>query len=991
MKFLIPHINRYNDHVINSYVDDIKNSVYKLVSPVSVEAWITDEPVGFAEKQTGEYRRLEIGDKWGDLFTCAWMHVQGRVPEQCKGKKVVLRFDVSGEGCVYNSDGYPIRGITTYATRIPEFGRPFTVPVKRIIDISECSDGSEKFDFWIDCGCNDLLGKLIDGGTLKNAEICTCDEEIRQFFYDYKFLLLLSETLGADTTRRKQIQYTLYDVALNTDISDSGSVAEARSKLAVHLGMPNSDLSLKVSALGHAHIDLAWLWPIRETKRKGLRTFTTALRMMEKYPDYIFGASQPQLYEWVRESQPGVFEEIKKRVDEGRWECQGAMWVEPDTNIPSGESLVRQIVYGKKYFLENFGQDMKTLWLPDVFGYSAALPQILKKSEVPYFMTIKLSWNEHNVFPHNTFVWKGLDGSEVLAHMPPENTYNGDATPRSLTDIQKDFKNKDVSDEALMLFGVGDGGGGPSTDHLEYLKREKSVAGLPPVTQKTSTEFFESIDKNRSRYPIWCGELYLEKHQGTYTSQANSKKYNRLLELALRDCEFVSSVAYILNKNKFTYPAEELKRIWKEVLLYQFHDILPGSSIKRVYDESVDRYKKLYSRVRELTCSASEALADIMNVGDGQKLAVNTIGFERDEECAVPAYGYSIVDDMPGKPEFSDDSYGQVLENEYLRVEISDDGSIGSMFDKQHNRELINKKFVTPSNLVIYDDRGDCWDMEMNYLDRLPQQPKVTGIKSSKNSVTIDYKYNNSSLTQIITLPEHSKKLVFKVKADWQETFKMLRGNYPIDIHTQDAACEIQFGHVHRPTHLNTTWDTAKIEICAHKWVDFSETGYGVAIINDCKYGYNVWNNSFNINLLRSQMYPGENADKGKHEFSYELFVHDGDLLKVIEESYKFNISLLTAEGKGEKTGLSCGSFFEISEPNVLIETVKLAEDASGVILRLYESTGKRSQTKIKLPSDFAAELVTMTEKTINPLEVKEGSIDLLFKPFEIHTVKIKC
>ncbi|MDF2567345.1 MAG: alpha-mannosidase [Oscillospiraceae bacterium] len=989
----------HNRSVVGSFCCELKELVYKKISDLSVEAWVTPEPVIFDQKTTGVYKKVEQGASWGNLWDCAWMHVTGKVPSEGKGKRVVLRVDVSGEGCVFDLEGNPVRGITTYAS---DFEMEHGMPVKRVIDVTNCSSGEEDIDLWIDAACNDLFGRLRDSGKLMLAEICTCDEELRQLYYDFKFLLMLCENLDDNSTIRNQIEYTLYHVARAFGEWNPEKIASARQQLAYHLNMKNEDQSFLMSAVGHAHIDLAWLWPIRETKRKGIRTFATALRMMEKYPDYIFGASQPQLYDWVKQDQPGLFEEIKQRVEDGRWECQGAMWVEPDTNVSGGEALVRQVLYGKKFFKEEFDKEIRQLWLPDVFGYSAALPQILKKSDVPYFMTIKLSWNEHNKFPHNTFIWQGIDGSEVLAHMPPEDTYNSGAMPKSLKNAEREFKDKDVSNEALLLFGIGDGGGGPSTDHLEYLKREKSIAGLPPVKQEHSIAFFDRINKDRDKYSKWCGELYLEKHQGTYTTQADNKKYNRLLELSLRDCEFSCSMASILAE--FDYPQDEIETIWKEVLLYQFHDILPGSSIKRVYDESVERYKIMYEQVLEITNKANQVLANKLNIGENQTALFNTLPWERTEtveingelkQVIIPAYGYKVVDNnSENKKQESVLVEKNILENEYLKAEFNQDGTIKSIFDKQAEREILNQS-KTLNNLVIYEDKGDCWDIPFIYMDKAPESLKVVGCEVVSNSeskkIEFTYEYNKSKVVQKISLPEGSKKLVFDVDADWQETFKMLRGLYPIDVQTDYASCNIQFGHLTRPTHQNTSWDYAKIEVCAHKWVDLSEKNYGVAIINDSKYGYNVWDNVLNIDLLRSQMYPGVDADKGQHSFSYELFVHDGDLLKVNEEAYKFNIAPLAVKGSAkEASDVTEQSLIQVSSKNVVLEALKLAEDKSGYILRLYECDGQRTKANISFKGAKSAELTNMIERTEEELPVVDEAFSVSFKPFEIQTIKVK-
>ena len=467
-------------------------------------------------------------------------------------------------------------------------------------------------------------------------------------------------------------------------------VAAARALLAPELGRRGGDPALTVSAVGHAHIDLAWLWPLRETIRKGARTFSTVLRMMERYPQYIFGASQPQLYQWMKDEHPALYSQIKAHVAEGRWELQGGMWVEPDANIPSGESLVRQILLGKRFYREEFSIDVTNLWMPDVFGYSGSLPQIMASSGLTNFLTQKLSWSEVNTFPHHTFHWEGIDGSRVLVHMPPEGTYNSSAAPHAVARAEENYLEKGVSDRALILFGIGDGGGGPGEEHLEHLARAQDLQGIAPVVQEPAATFFERLTLGAEAYPVWRGELYLEKHQGTLTTQGRNKRFNRKLEFALRELEFSSVRA--AREAGLTYPSAALDRIWKEVLLLQFHDILPGSSITRVYDESLARYAALLSEVEELTASADRSW-----LGSGDlPLALNSLSWDREEWLkvddqwrlvSVPALGAAFiprsVDPAPAIMAAST----RRLENEALRVEFDERGELISVYDKTNDRE----------------------------------------------------------------------------------------------------------------------------------------------------------------------------------------------------------------------------------------------------------------------------------------------------------------
>ena len=574
----------------------IEDAIYTHLQPLRVEAWLTPEPVPYAERTSGTYRDLKLGEGWGKLWECAWMHVTGEVPSSARGQKIVLLIDINGEALVYDEQGTAVLGLTTVNS---EFDLSLGWPGKRVVEVSDKARGGETIDLWMDTGANDLFGRLPENGILREAHISICHENMRLLFHDYFVLEELTRQLPEQSARRIRIWKALYDAAQVLNAYSDDEAAAARKILAPELAKTGGTPSLTVSGIGHAHIDLGWLWPIRETIRKGGRTFATAIAMMERYPDYVFGASQAQLYQWVKDYYPAVYDKVKKKIAEGRWEIQGGMWVEPDMNISGGEALVRQFIYGKRFWQQEFGKDTRMLWLPDVFGYNGALPQIMKKSEIDYFMTIKISWSKFNTFPHHTFWWEGIDGSRVLAHMPPEGTYNSAAAPRSIAAIEREYRDKYVSEQALLLYGIGDGGGGPGESHLENLSRMKNLEGLPPVIQEPAEVFFNRLELNGDNYKTWSGELYLEYHQGTLTTQARNKRFNRKLEYALRELEWLGVWAASVDKG-YAYPTEALDAIWHEMLLFQFHDILPGSSITRVYTELLARYAVMMDQVAAL-------------------------------------------------------------------------------------------------------------------------------------------------------------------------------------------------------------------------------------------------------------------------------------------------------------------------------------------------------------------------------------------------------
>lgn len=982
---------------IQPLMNKLEKSYSTRIASLSCTAYVTPEPVSFEERMSGTKLELQPGDRWGKLWDCAWMHFTGEIPEGLsltEDQTLILLIDVNGEGLLYDHAGTPIMGLTT-GTSAYEFG----TCAKRTIPVSLCGAKDGKIDIWVDAGCNDLFGRFVGSGTLEEASIAIRHEVLRSLHYDIHVLADAMEALPESSVRHHSILRALNAAAdCMTDFT-SEEASKARAILKKELDKQGGDPSLQVSAIGHAHIDLAWLWPIRETIRKGARTFSHTLRLMERYPDYKFGASQAQLYDWVKQYYPTIFADIKERVREQRWEVQGAMWVEPDTNVTGGESLIRQILAGTKFWKDEFGVTVRNLWLPDVFGYTGALPQILKKSGVDYFMTQKLSWNEHDAFPHHTFWWEGIDGSRVLTHMLPEETYNGPALPHSVTTMEKNFKEKGLSEHALMLFGIGDGGGGPGAYHLERLDRIQNLAGFSPVKQRFARDLLEDISRENADFDTWKGELYLENHRGTYTTQAENKRYNRKLEYALRNLEYFAVLAE--KQAGIPYPQEELETIWKEILLYQFHDILPGSSITRVYTESLARYAVLEQQIAELTYARLTAL-------NGSKpVLFNTLSFDRTElvthdgqtrRLTVPALGAALWED--GTPVAGDGlkADSTLLENENLRAQFDETGALISLFDKQNSREVL----TAPANLLrLYDDSdGNAWNIEIFYEDKQVSQFVLESSRAYlENGAAVleqHYRTEKSSLTQKIRLAAGAEMLAFDTEVDWHERLKMLRTSFPVDVYADEVVCDIQFGSLRRSTRRNTSWDVSQFEICAHKWVDLNDGGYGVALLNDCKYGYKVEKNVLDLNLLRSTNDTSERdsqpLDQGLHRFSYALCPHCGDEKQaaIEQKALAFNIPLVFSDA-GNAAQCSMESFVRADAPNIELSAVKRAEDGSGMILRFFETFGRKSQTEITLPVGTAScVLCSLTEQDEQELSIQDGKILLPFHPFEIQTIKIR-
>jgi len=987
-------------------LEKIRDHIYLKVASLEVNAWRTKEPVPYEERTSGEPLALRSGDKWGDLWDCAWFRFVGSVPASAAGCKVVLLIDVNGELCLVDEDGAPFQGLTNINS---EFDYSLGLPGKRVVDVADRAQGGEVVDLWADAGCNDLFGRY-RSGTLKEADIAICREETRRLYYDYEVLLELAQQLPEASARRSRLLHKLYEASYVLERFDDGTVEAARELLRPELDKKGGDPDVTVSAVGHAHIDLAWLWPIRETIRKGARTFSTVLRNMEKYPDYVFGASQPQLYQWMKEHYPKLYGQIKDKITEGRWEVQGAMWVEPDSNVSGGEALVRQILYGKRFFKQEFGEEVRVLWVPDIFGYSASLPQLLKKSGVDYVMTQKLSWSVYTDHPHHSFLWEGIDGTKVLTHLPPEDTYNSPAAPRSLAKIEREYMDSGVSEHALMLFGIGDGGGGPGEEHLERLERLRNLQSLVPVVQEPSIDFFRKLERELERFETWRGELYLEKHQGTLTSQGRNKWYNRKLEKALREVEFAASLAISCGAAPSVYPQAELETIWKEVLLYQFHDILPGSSIGRVYDESLERYAALYERAQKLTEKAYAAAAAAAGLKAGEAFVANSLPWERQEwvvwndreyRVTVPSMSVTSLeraarDANTAEPTATESS----LENEFVCVKLDSDGSIVSLYDKQIGRETVAAG-ERANVLTVYYDRGDAWDFDRNYRQAaagtMTRESVAAYADGAKAVVEQRFRFGESTLTQKIVLHAGERVVRFETEADWRESEKMLRASFPVDVRADQVNCEIQFGNLQRQTHRNTRQDFAKDEICAHQYIDLSQPDYGVSLLNDSKYGYSALGHVLDIHLLRSPSYPDPLADRAVHRFVYALYPHAGDYVaaQTYRKGYELNSPLTVFEAGEFKAQQAAAalqhSFVGIDSPNVMLEAVKKAEDSDDLILRLYETSGMRAEATLSFGKGYAAiDEVDLMENNLATIGENTDTAKLSFAPFEIRTLRLK-
>jgi len=812
------------------------------------------------------------------------------------------------------------------------------------------------------------------------------------------------------------------------------SIPEALEALQQGIKKAGPPLDVNISAIGHAHIDVAWLWTLGQTRQKAGRTFHNVLRNMELFPDYVFGQSQPQLYDYVRQDFPELFEAIKARVKDGRWETLGGMWVEADCNLSGGESLARQFLLGRSFFHEHFGEglDSPVLWLPDVFGYAWNLPQLIKEAGLDYFFTIKIGWSQYNRLPYDSFWWQGLDGTKVLTHFsttkdpgsPFAATYNSAANPAEVMGTWNNYQQKDHGPGGeippmLMSYGYGDGGGGPTPEMLENIREMGEFPATPKVKPEKVANFFKKLAAVSENLPTWNGELYLEYHRGTYTTQARNKKSNRQSEFLLHDAEFLATYASLLDPS-YQYPVTSFQHAWQLVCLNQFHDIIPGSSIAHVYAESQEQYNEI-RRMSEETRDA--ALAVIVRKMGVEAVIANPTAFTRNEILNIEG---ETVDTGELKP-FSVQTFNlqpsnvqpltfnispSLLENKYLRVELNDNGDITRIFDKTANRDVLPKDALANQFLAFEDIplSWDAWDIDIFYDDKVwlaEAATSVVVVEAGPYRATLEIKRRilNSGYTQRISLSHNSPRLDFDTHIDWKERQILLKVAFPVEALTPTATYEIQWGNVERPTHRNTSWDWARFETAAQKWVDLSEGDYGISLLNDCKYGHDIRDNIMRLTLLRGTTAPDPTADLGEHTFKYSLLPHHGSWgVDTVREAYALNDPLVvyrTTEDRGQKAEKSSvssprssvdrlPSFISVDRENIVIETIKRAEDGDGIILRIYEYQRQRGDFNLKTVFPIAkAWRTNILEENQEEIRVEGTKLTYSIKPYQILTLRL--
>ena len=1031
-------------------VQDIERLRYPLSIPIR-DYKMHEGKLKDGEKcSTESWQDYKIDTPWDTLDSHRWLRTVITIPEEMDGKHVEMQlisgregqWDATNPQMLFYIDQQLIQGVDVN---------------HREVTLSTSAKAGTRYEIAMLIYSGSVPGDLIF-----RSNLIAIDDAVQKFYYDFSIPVQSARLLkNHDMENCRRILQKLNAAANAIDLrkpySDTfyHSLAEADELLVKEFYTTVDQDAPLVSAIGHTHIDIAWLWTVEQTREKVLRSFSTVLRLMEQYPDYKFMSSQPILYQFVKEQEPEMYEKIRERIKEGRWEADGAMWLEADCNLTGGESLVRQIIKGERFFQEEFGISSKSLWLPDVFGYSAALPQILKRSGIPYFMTTKIAWNQYNQLPNDTFMWKGIDGSEVFVFMPTAcdfdrtlglnvsftdtrntTTYTGIINPNMALGTFKRFQNRDLTENTIMLFGFGDGGGGPTKEMLENAERLRyGMPGIPRIEQEFETQFFDRTYDTIAKLPDmpkWNGELYFEYHRGTLTSMGKNKRYNRKNEILYTQLETLASM---LKEKGVEYPGEVIERGWEILLLNQFHDIIPGSCIEEVYVQTDKEYEEILSRGKETLQQIAEKGAKSICTDDHAIIVYNTQGYVRNdvveveglEEEAVakitdaegntlpmqrtsegkivfyaediPKHGYKVFYYAEGNEETQEAEWDGHFENRFYHVTFNQEMEIVSLIEKETGKEFIQEG-KKGNELVTYEDRPmnwDNWDIDVFYKKKpyfADNVSKVRIVEDGKVRKTVEIvkQFADSVVTQHIHLYHDIPRIDFETHADWKEHNVLLRVNFPVDVNTTKAPYEIQFGNVERETTNNHSWDTAKFEACGHKWADLSEDNNGISLLNDCKYGYGIKEGNLSLTLIKAGTYPNEHADIGTHDFTYSIYPHAGrwQEAETIEMAYNLNVPpvvVLQDKNEGEETGKE---FVACDAENCFIEVIKEAEDKNGTIIRMYENKNRHTKTKMILP-DSATQMYecNLLEKNEKEVEVKEHAAEVILKPYEIKTYRI--
>ena len=1029
---------------IDNWIAVLKQELYMPIGEISFSAFRTKDYLTPEEAMKQSFEPVAPGYTWGETWEYCWFRASIVIPEEAEGKRVVMNLAPGGETTIFvNGEAFGTYRadwigedhhymVDNYLTREAHAGDRYEILMETYAGHYYATAGYGCYTGPVLPEGTQFTDPLKEGArrTLGKCTFGIWNEDAYQLYMDVDTLSRLLGVLDDTSLRASKICDALEEFTLGVDFEQdretrNASYKAAREALRPAMEAVNGSTMPVFYAVGNAHLDLAWCWPLAETYRKTARTFAAQLRLLEEYPDYKFIVSQPACYEMVREHYPELFERIKKAAKEGNWIADGAMWVEPDTNMSGGEALVRQLIYGKRYYKEVFDVDSELLWLPDTFGYTAALPQILNKCGVKYLVTQKIFWsyNKGEPFPYHYFNWQGMDGSKIVSFLPTRYEYF--THPTEANEVWKNRSQARDLDAFLYPFGYGDGGGGPTRDHIEYALRQKDLEGGVKIKIADPVEFFEDMQEQKGDPKnTYVGELYFTAHRGTYTVQAAVKKGNRKSELALRELEMWATAAALAGA---AYPAAEAEALWKDVLLNQFHDILPGSSIARVYVEA----EKLHSKVIAEAGALTEKAQKVLLGGDGSAVTVfNSLGFARKALVTLPegfekgaltaegkyvpvdntADGIKAIVSLPSCGAVSlvpaekarrakkdatvtETKKGFVMENSLVKAVVNKRGEVTSFILKESGREFASGEM---NRFRLFKDvprRWDGWDIDSNYVYQeidgaydIKVEPVGSGIEAV---LKVTGKLLNSTYTQYIRLAKDSATVEFETEVDWKELHRLLKVGFPVDVYAENAINEMQFGYVERPTHRSRQYDKERFEVCNHRYTALRDGSHGAAVMNDCKYGVSVNGNSMELTLLRSGACPDLRTDNRVHNFKYAFTAWEGDFTSagVVKEAYALNAPAAVVAG-----GALDASYLSVDNDNIIIDTVKMAEDGSGdIIVRLYES--KKAAVSAKLSSAFTKKFKAyscdMLENKEEALKVSGGSVALDFKAFEIKTVRL--
>ena len=959
------------------------------------------------------WRNLNFGDMLDGVDNHFWIYKKLKTPKRHNNNErlfLTMDFPYGAQYLLY-LDGKVIQDFDFFHKEAElEFDREYDLHLYLYTNTEDCGNKT--------------------GKTIFNPILKVMDSRIVDLYYDmsvpFETLALLKETDDNAVITRKYLELTCNILDLRVPYSEEfyKSVEEATEYLKKeYYGKECGKSDITVGCIGHSHIDVAWRWTLEQTEEKVQRTFSNMLRLMDEYDEFVFTASQIPLFKYAKKYTPELFERLQKKVKEGQFDPEGAMYVEADCNLSSGESLIRQVMFGKKFYKEEFDVDSRVLWLPDVFGYSSALPQILKKSGVDKFVTSKISWNETNKLPYDVFMWEGLDGTEIFTafitaqeYNPDkpqiETTYVGQLKPSQVMGARDRFQQKEYSKNGgFMSFGWGDGGGGTTREMLEnYRRMEKGLPGMPKTKIRKVSEYLNILEKDFAEaseqlreMPKWVGELYLEFHRGTYTSVARNKKNNRKSEFMFQTAEQMSVIgSKLLGK---AYPQTEINDAWELILLNQFHDIIPGSSIKEVYEDSDKHYAEIRAKGDAITDSILDAIANGVNK-DGGIVVYNPNSFKANGYVTIdgktgyveniPSMGWSVA-----KPDFANTIKvsDKCIENKYYIITFDDNANISSIYDKENDREVI-KNGGKANQLEAFEDlpyQYDNWELSEYYKQKKWNVNDVQSVEVISDGVRsgfrITRKFLSSTIAQNIWVYENSRRIDFETDIDWKESHIVLKTAFPINVHSDKASYETQFGYVERPTHGNTSWDGAKFEVCAHKYADISEDDYGAAILNDCKYGYNAEGSTLKLTMLKCGTYPYKEADKEKHSFTYSFLPHSGNHKSggVVQEAYMLNRPVMATVAKGDGSLADSYSAVKCNKENVIIETVKKAENSDATVVRMYDAYNRSTKAELEFGFDIKeAYICDMLENKLEEVAVENNKITVSVSAFEIVTVLVK-